>query len=197
MPAAHTRDAVATRDRILDAAIAEFSRYGIAGARVDRVAAAAGANKSLIYQYIGNKDHLFDAVFETIVVRTIDEVPIDGSDLAGYAARLFDAHITRPEPMRIGRWDELERDGAGLRSPAVLQAMTAKTKVVAAAQRSGLVNDQLPPGVLLEMVIALSRTGPIDTHPPPTRRVRAAHRAHIISAVQQLVTPQQQPEAPV
>ena len=48
-------------DRILDAATAEFSARGIAGARVDRIADAAACNKALLYSYFGNKDQLFDA----------------------------------------------------------------------------------------------------------------------------------------
>ena len=43
------RDAQATRQRIFDAATAEFAQYGIAGARIDRIAAAAGSNKAMIY----------------------------------------------------------------------------------------------------------------------------------------------------
>ena len=38
-----TRNAEATKERILDAALAEFSAYGIAGARVDRIAQAVFA----------------------------------------------------------------------------------------------------------------------------------------------------------
>ena len=49
------RDAEQTKQRLLEAAIAEFSAYGIAGARVDRIAAGAGVNKSLIYSYFGSK----------------------------------------------------------------------------------------------------------------------------------------------
>ena len=37
----------------------EFSAYGIAGARVDRIASAAKANKQAIYAYFGSKDALF------------------------------------------------------------------------------------------------------------------------------------------
>ena len=74
-----TRDAEATKARILDAASAEFAEHGIAGARVDRIAAAADANKSLIYAYFGNKDGLFDAVFEALVASTVEEVPIAGA----------------------------------------------------------------------------------------------------------------------
>jgi AcrR family transcriptional regulator len=50
--------------RILGAALAEFARYGLGGARVDRIAARAGANKRMLYYYFGNKDDLFLAVLE-------------------------------------------------------------------------------------------------------------------------------------
>jgi AcrR family transcriptional regulator len=62
--AAFVRDADAARARILGAASAEFAAWGLAGARVDRIAAAAGANKRMLYYYYGNKEALFLAVLE-------------------------------------------------------------------------------------------------------------------------------------
>ena len=59
------RDSTATKARLLEAATEEFAAHGIAGARVDRIAAAANANKQLIYAYFGSKDQLFDAVLTT------------------------------------------------------------------------------------------------------------------------------------
>lgn len=58
------RDPQRTRRRILEAATAEFARHGLGGARVDRIAAAAGANKRMLYYYFGGKDDLFLAVLE-------------------------------------------------------------------------------------------------------------------------------------
>lgn len=58
------RDAEATRQRILDAAEVEFSDKGLAGARVDVIAAGAGSNKRMIYYYFGNKENLYVAVLE-------------------------------------------------------------------------------------------------------------------------------------
>jgi AcrR family transcriptional regulator len=52
------------QERILKAATGEFARYGLGGARVDRIAARAGANKRMLYYYYGNKDDLFLAVLE-------------------------------------------------------------------------------------------------------------------------------------
>lgn len=58
------RDPARNQGRILRAATEEFARYGLGGARVDRIAARAGANKRMLYYYYGNKDDLFLAVLE-------------------------------------------------------------------------------------------------------------------------------------
>ncbi len=59
-----TRDADATRGRILAAAKKEFALYGLGGARVDAIAERAKANKRMIYHYFGGKEDLFRAVLE-------------------------------------------------------------------------------------------------------------------------------------
>ncbi len=59
-----TRDAQATKTRILRAAKGEFARLGLGGARVDEIAEKAQANKRMIYHYFGSKDDLFRAVLE-------------------------------------------------------------------------------------------------------------------------------------
>jgi AcrR family transcriptional regulator len=58
------RDPERSRAAILEAATAEFARCGLGGARVDRIAARAGANKRMLYYYFGDKDALFRAVLE-------------------------------------------------------------------------------------------------------------------------------------
>jgi AcrR family transcriptional regulator len=58
------RDPEGMRLRILEAAKQEFAAHGIGGARVDRIAAAAGANKRMLYYHVGNKDDLYLAVLE-------------------------------------------------------------------------------------------------------------------------------------
>ncbi len=54
--------AQATRLKILNAARDEFSAQGPHGARVDRIARRAGANKERLYAYFGSKEKLFRAV---------------------------------------------------------------------------------------------------------------------------------------
>src|SRR5580693_10162573 len=96
-----TYDAQATRRRLLDAAYSEFAQYGIAGARVDRIAEAAESNKAQIYHYFGGKTELFDAVFQQATTEMEAEVPFDPHDLPGYAGRLARLHERRPEIIRI------------------------------------------------------------------------------------------------
>ena len=78
--------AAATRQRILDAALAEFAAKGLAGARVDEIAARAGANKRMLYAYYGDKDALFEAVLDWCWTAFNEAVPFDAADLAGPAA---------------------------------------------------------------------------------------------------------------
>jgi AcrR family transcriptional regulator len=59
-----SRDADRSQLAILDSARDEFAQRGLAGARVDSIAARAGLNKRLIYYYFGSKDDLFLAVLE-------------------------------------------------------------------------------------------------------------------------------------
>ena|SRR5580692_264914 len=54
-----------TRSRILDAALAEFGSNGLAGARTERIAEAAGVNKALIYYYFQGKEDLYAAALES------------------------------------------------------------------------------------------------------------------------------------
>ena len=101
-------DSKATRERILAAATAEFAELGVAGARVDRIAAEAKANKRAIYDYFGDKDALFGAVLEDQMVHCAEEVRIEGGDIGDYAERLFEYHTANPTTLRLLMWEALE-----------------------------------------------------------------------------------------
>jgi AcrR family transcriptional regulator len=58
------RNAVATRQRILDVAMAEFAEHGFSGSRIDRISVAADVNVGMIYHYFGSKDDLYLAALE-------------------------------------------------------------------------------------------------------------------------------------
>ena len=65
--------AAATRQRILDAALAEFAEKGLAGARIDDIAARGGVNKRMIYAYFGNKEDLWLTTLERAYAAKRDE----------------------------------------------------------------------------------------------------------------------------
>ncbi len=74
-----------TRARILDAAIREFSENGLAGARTEQIAEAAGVNKALLYYYFKGKDALYAASLESIAegVRDASMAVLDADASAG------------------------------------------------------------------------------------------------------------------
>jgi TetR/AcrR family transcriptional regulator len=51
-----------SRIAILDAAVREFAREGVAGARTDAIAKSAGVNKALLYYYFKDKEAIYQAV---------------------------------------------------------------------------------------------------------------------------------------
>lgn len=61
-----------TRARILDAALREFSASGLAGARTEQIASAAGVNKALLYYYFDSKEKLYLAALEMVAGRVRD-----------------------------------------------------------------------------------------------------------------------------
>jgi len=64
-----SRDAVASKKRILDSALIEFSTNGYAGARVDEIAKRAGVSKPLIYEYFGDKNAVYAAALREAYVQ--------------------------------------------------------------------------------------------------------------------------------
>ena len=63
---------VETRTRILDAALSVFASDGLAGARTEQIAAAAGVNKALLYYYFESKEKLYIAALESVATRVRD-----------------------------------------------------------------------------------------------------------------------------
>jgi TetR/AcrR family transcriptional regulator len=61
-----------TRTRILEAALGEFAGHGLAGARTERIATAAGVNKALLYYYFDSKEKLYIAALEFSAERIRD-----------------------------------------------------------------------------------------------------------------------------
>jgi AcrR family transcriptional regulator len=189
------RDAAASRERLLSAAAAEFVAHGVAGARVDRIAAAASANKRLIYDYFGDKDGLFDAVLERFTEQAVGAVPIDAHDLPAYAGRLYDYHWDHPNLLRLVTWARLE--GRTTRSAQEQRRASYRRRVAAIeeAQDSGTVTAAYGAAQLLDLIESLAvgwtagARGLLAT-PRQLKAERTAQRNAIIEAVRRLVRPE-------
>ncbi|MEJ7687669.1 MAG: TetR family transcriptional regulator [Variovorax sp.] len=96
------------RDAILEAARAEFSAKGLAGARVNEIATRAGVNKQLIYYYYGSKEALYRTALEVVYgeIRSLerelhlgDMAPAEAMEaLIGFS---FDYLARHPEFIRL------------------------------------------------------------------------------------------------
>lgn len=148
------RNAEATRERILEAAMAEFSAYGIAGARVERIAKTAGCNKNLIYVYFESKENLFSTILQKNLSRVYDDIPFTPEDLSGYAKHVFDYTMAHPDLMRLMAWFSLEKT---VESPSDRKAVHGtKVEELSKAQMAGTVGSTFPSSFLLTVIMTLA-----------------------------------------
>ena len=110
------RDAVRTKQEILEVATREFADRGYAGARVDEIAARTRTTKRMIYYYFGGKEQLYIAVLERAYAtarETERAVDIDHLDPRAAIRRLaeltFDHHESHPDFIRLVSIENVHR----------------------------------------------------------------------------------------
>ena len=136
----------------MKAAVDEFAAYGLAGARVDRIAENAAANKRSIYMHFGTKEELFDMVVADSMSELAAAVSIDAGNLPDYAGALFDRLEQRPHVRRLYLWAGLERQQP---VDAEVKEYRRNVAAVQAAQEAGRVRSDIPATELMAMVIAV------------------------------------------
>ena len=134
MPRAGRRNPVRNQERILQAATEEFARYGLGGARVDRIAARAGANKRILYYYYGNREDLFLKVLEAryahirraeLGLHLLDLDPVQGMRrMVEFTWNYYLKHpefltLLNSENLHRGRHLKRSRDIAAMHSPLI------------------------------------------------------------------------------
>ncbi|WP_395726066.1 TetR family transcriptional regulator [Nakamurella sp.] len=184
-----TRSAVDTRARILAAATAEFAERGLAGGRVDRIAAAADANKERIYAYFGSKEGLFDEAVRAIIGELLDLVPFDALDLPGYAVRLYDFTLSHPNLVRLGLWYSLERPSSLEDLPQAKASTARKVEALVAAQRVGAVSDSIDPQRLIPLLLGMAQGGILLGPTPVDADEVTGRREALRVAVARLIEP--------
>ncbi|MFF0327797.1 TetR/AcrR family transcriptional regulator [Nonomuraea angiospora] len=176
----------------MKAAVDEFARYGLAGARVDRIAENAAANKRSIYMHFGTKEELFDKVVGDTFLELAASIPFGDDHLIGYAGNLFDRLEKWPHVRRLYLWAGLEREQSF--EPEVAGYRT-RVVAIAAAQQAGKLRDDIPPAELMAMVIGVviswdSAAWSLKALQPEFGfHDLASRRAAVVSAVAGLVQP--------
>src|SRR6476660_8253508 len=111
-----TNDPERTQANILEVAEIEFGEKGLAGARIDEIAAATKTSKRMIYYYFGSKEGLYLAVLEESYKRVRDiEAELHLQDLEPEQAlrRLvaftFDHHLQHENYIRLVMNENINR----------------------------------------------------------------------------------------
>jgi AcrR family transcriptional regulator len=111
-----TNDPERTKANILEVAASEFGEKGLAGARIDEIAALTQTSKRMIYYYFGSKEGLYLAVLEESYRRVRDiEAQLHLQDLAPEQAlrRLvaftFDHHLSHENYIRLVMSENINR----------------------------------------------------------------------------------------
>ena len=144
------RDPQRTRDRILAAALAEFSSEGFAGARVARIARRAKINKRMLYHYFGNKEHLFREIFDRKLQERAGWISQAPAELSASLAYWFQMACEDSDWIRLIQWEALASGDAAVIREAERRASLQRTlEDLRARQRRGLVPGDLDVGHLL------------------------------------------------
>jgi AcrR family transcriptional regulator len=97
-----------SRERILAAAMEEFSERGFAGARVDAIARRAGLNKQLISHHFGGKQALYEAVMRARRAEAGGGMAEAPGELPAALAWFFERVRRDPTWLRLLLWEALD-----------------------------------------------------------------------------------------
>ncbi len=139
---------------ILDAATAEFSQYGLGGARLERIVANTHTSKRMVYYHFGSKEGLYQAVLEHAnkTVRFRDDTfdPHAGTALAAlaqFAENAFESFSERPDFARLITFENLS-GAAHVKSSKLIaklnqRAMQHMTIIISRGQADGSIRQDV------------------------------------------------------
>lgn len=182
------------RDEILTAARTEFAQYGLAGARIDRIAKTAHASKERLYAHFGDKETLFRQVVSADGAAFFGSLAVRPEAVAEFAGEVFDLAQSHPEHLRMITWARLE--GLHLQVPEREgQAVHERDMAaIADAQADGRVDTRWKPEELLIMLLGVGTAWahwPDPVADDPGESVMASRRADAVEAAARIIAPRE------
>jgi len=150
------------RTAILAAAKLEFGAHGYAGARIERIASAAGVNKQLLFHYFGSKDGLYVAAVSALL-SDFRQPPPSSVSTPGEALKRMAAELVRrvsASPGLVQALTDRTRGSAvpGDASRQVSAWLAERAKsfcaIVVDGQKTGFFRDDVNPQNVASMVVA-------------------------------------------
>jgi AcrR family transcriptional regulator len=162
-----TNDPERTKADILEVAAAEFGEKGLAGARIDEIAAATQTSKRMIYYYFGSKEGLYLAVLEESYrkVREIEaELHLEDLEpeqaLRRLVAFTFDHHLSHENYIRLVMTENINRGQYIAQSKRIQElnvtAIAAIRQLYQRGVKSGVFRPGLDPVDIHASISALS-----------------------------------------
>lgn len=151
-------DTEGTKQKIKDAATAEFTQHGPDGTTVERIARRAKVNKERVYNYFGGKQELFRVILQEQLEQVAETVGLTSfatEDIGDYAGRMYDYHRQHPDLLRLLRWESLTIDGEVPHEEYRRNHYAFKAEAVRAGQQSGTVTDEIDAAYLVLFILAI------------------------------------------
>ena len=149
-----TNDPARTMAEILEVATHEFADKGLAGARIDEIAAATRTSKRMIYYYFGSKDGLYLAVLEEAYrrMRSIEaELHLDDLEPVAALRRLaeftYDHHRDNEDFIRLVMSENIHRAEYLQRSTTIRQLNVKAIDSIRGVYDRGVAQGVFRPGL--------------------------------------------------
>ncbi|HEX8640444.1 MAG TPA: TetR/AcrR family transcriptional regulator [Allosphingosinicella sp.] len=149
-------DELGLRQRIVDAAAAEFAAFGYEGARVERVARAAGCNRALVYFYFKDKGGLFQAALDEGASRRVGQMAAQPGSLAEALVYWLDRNLADPVRIRLVMQEALAPPSVGAAAAGRREYLQQQLGAVRQFQQAGLLRSDVAPHHLLGAILALT-----------------------------------------
>jgi AcrR family transcriptional regulator len=165
--APRTNDPARTMADIIEVATREFAEKGLAGARIDAIAAAMRTSKRMIYYYFGSKEALYLAVLEDAYRRIraieseahLDDLPPEDA-LRKLVGHTVDYQWNHPEFVRLVQSENIERAHHLAQSKSIrklnVAAIDGLRRVLERGQHAGIFRAAIDPIDLHMSISALS-----------------------------------------